>query len=182
MITADRERLISLMTEQAEIGGTDAGGLNRLALTEEDRIARDWFRNLMEEAGLDVRVDSIGNMFGRRPGTDPDASPVLLGSHLDSQPYGGRFDGPLGLLGALELVHVLEDEGIETTHPVEIVNWTNEEGARFQPPMMASGVWAGKYDIDDVYAATDEDGITVEAALEDIGYKGPEPAEPSEEY
>ena len=182
MITADRERLISLMTEQAEIGGTEAGGLNRLALTEEDRIARDWFQDLMENTGLEVRIDSIGNMFGRRPGTDPDASPVLLGSHLDSQPYGGRFDGPLGLLGALELVHVLEDEDIETTHPVEVVNWTNEEGARFQPPMMASGVWAGKYDIDDVYAATDEDGVTVEAALEDIGYKGPEPAEPSEEY
>jgi N-carbamoyl-L-amino-acid hydrolase len=182
MITADRERLISLMTEQADIGGTDAGGLHRLALTEEDRAARDWFHDLLEAAGLDVRIDSIGNMFGRRPGTDPDAPPVLLGSHLDSQPYGGRFDGPLGLLGALELIHVLEEEDIETTHPVEVVNWTNEEGARFQPPMMASGVWAGKYDIDDVYAATDENGVTVEAALEEIGYKGSEPAEPGEEY
>jgi N-carbamoyl-L-amino-acid hydrolase len=107
---------------------------------------------------------------------------VLLGSHLDSQPYGGRFDGPLGLLGALELVHVLEEEDLDTTHPVEVVNWTNEEGARFQPPMMASGVWAGKYDLDDVYAATDENGVTVEAALEEIGYKGPEPAEPPEAY
>lgn len=182
MLTADRERLISLMSEQAEIGGTDAGGLNRLALTEEDKIARDWFRDKMEDAGLDVRVDSIGNMFGRRPGTDSDASPLLLGSHLDSQPYAGRFDGPLGLIGALELIHVLEDESLETTRPVEIVNWTNEEGARFQPPMMASGVWAGKYDIDDIYSTTDEHGVTVESALEDIGYKGSTPAEPVEEY
>jgi N-carbamoyl-L-amino-acid hydrolase len=182
MITADRERLVSLMTEQAEIGATEAGGLHRLTLTEEDRAARKWFRDLLEDAGLEVRIDAIGNMFGRREGTDPDAPPVLLGSHLDSQPYAGRFDGPLGVLGALELVHVLNEQGIETTHPVEVVNWTNEEGARFQPPMMASGVWAGKYDIEDVYAATDEDGVTVEKALEEIGYKGSEPAEPGEEY
>jgi len=182
MLTADRERLVSLMTEQAEFGGTDAGGLHRLALTEEDRAAREWFRERLEEAGLDIRVDAVGNMFGRRDGTDANAPPVLLGSHLDSQPYGGRFDGPLGVLGALELVHVLEEEDIETTHPVEVVNWTNEEGARFQPPMMASGVWAGKYDIADVYAATDDDGVTVEEALEAIGYKGTEPAEPGEEY
>lgn len=182
MIEADKERLVSMMTEQAEFGGTDAGGLHRLALTEEDKAARDWFRGLLEDADLDVRVDAVGNMFGRREGTDPDAPPVMLGSHLDSQPYGGRFDGPLGLLGALELVHVLNEEGIETTHPVEVVNWTNEEGARFQPPMMASGVWAGKYDLADVYKATDDDGVTVEEALEAIGYKGTEPAEPREEY
>lgn len=182
MIEADKKRLVSLMTEQAEFGGTDGGGLHRLALTEEDGAAREWFRGLLDDAGLDVRIDAVGNMFGRRKGTDSDAPPVLLGSHLDSQPYGGRFDGPLGLLGALELVHVLNEEDIETTHPIEVVNWTNEEGARFQPPMMASGVWSGKYDLENVYAATDEDGITVQEALEAIGYKGTEPAEPQEEY
>jgi N-carbamoyl-L-amino-acid hydrolase len=182
MLEADRERLVSLMTEQAGIGGTEAGGLHRLALTREDRLVREWFHDRMEDAGLEVRVDAIGNMFGRREGTDPDAAPVLLGSHLDSQPSGGRFDGPLGTLGALELVHVLGEEDIRTTHPIEIVNWTNEEGARFQPPMMASGVWAGKYDLEEVYAATDEAGVTVEAALEEVGYKGSEPAEPGEEY
>jgi len=170
------------MDEQAEFGGTEAGGLHRLALTEEDRAARDWLRELYEDAGLDVRIDAIGNMFGRRPGSDPDAAPVLLGSHLDSQPYGGRFDGPLGVIGALELVHVLNERDIQTAHPIEVVNWTNEEGARFQPPMMASGVWADKYDLQDVYEATDESGTTVEQALEEIGYKGTAPVEPAEKY
>lgn len=182
MLTVDRDRFVSLMREQAEIGETDAGGLHRLTLSEEDRTARDWFMDLLKAADLDVRVDEMGNTFGRRPGTDPDAAPVLLGSHLDSQPYSGRFDGPLGVLGALELVHVLDDRDIGTTHPIEIVNWTNEEGARFQPPMMGSGVWADKYDIDDAYAAVDGDGVSVEEALDDIGYRGTEPAEPREEY
>lgn len=182
MLSADKDRLVSLMKKQAQIGATDNGGLHRLALTEEDRIARDWLRELFEDAMLEVRIDEIGNMFGRREGTNPDAAPVLLGSHLDSQPYAGRFDGPLGVLGALELVHVLNENDIKTTHPIEIVNWTNEEGARFQPPMMASGVWAGKHNLGEVYEATDDDGVTVKQALESIGYKGTVPANPQEQY
>jgi len=182
MLTANKDRLVKLMNEQAEFGGTEAGGLHRLALTHEDYAARGWLRELFEDAGLDVRIDAIGNMFGQRSGSDPDAAPVLFGSHLDSQPYGGRFDGPLGVLGALELVHVLNERDIQTTHPIEVVNWTNEEGARFQPPMMASGVWADKYDLQDVYEATDESGTTVEQALEEIGYKGTAPVEPAEKY
>jgi N-carbamoyl-L-amino-acid hydrolase len=181
-IELDRERLVALMEAQAEIGGTDRGGLHRLTLTDEDKRARDWLLAEMETAGLDVRVDEFGNMFGRRPGTDPDAAPVLVGSHLDSQPYGGMYDGALGTVAALEFVKTLNDDDIETAHPVEVVNWTNEEGARFKPPMMGSGVWAGTYDLEETYARTDEDGRTVEAELERIGYKGSVPAEPREEY
>lgn len=139
-LNIDRERLVEMMRTQAEIGGTDAGGLHRLALSDEDRRVRDWFCDHLEAADLDVRIDEMGNVFGRRPGTDPDAPPVLLGSHLDSQPYGGIYDGALGVVGALEFVRTLDDEGIETRHPIEVVNWTNEEGSRFQPAMMASSV------------------------------------------
>jgi N-carbamoyl-L-amino-acid hydrolase len=181
-IRLNKDRLVQMMEEQSEIGGTEAGGLNRLALTDSDRAARDWFRERMEEAGLEIRIDRIGNMFGRREGTDPDAAPVLLGSHLDSQPDGGIYDGPLGLLAALEFVLTLEEEDLETDHPIEIVNWTNEEGARFQPPMMASEVWAGKLELEDVYRETDEDGVTLESELERIGYKGEEPCRPHEDY
>ena len=181
-IDLDRDRLVETMEHQSGIGGTERGGLHRLALTDEDREARDWLLERMEVAGLDVRVDRMGNTFGRREGTDPDAPPVLVGSHLDSQPYGGMYDGALGMLAALEFVLTLEDEGIETAHPIEIVNWTNEEGARFMPPMMGSGVWAGVHDIDDIYARTDDEGVTVEEELERIGYRGEAPCEPGEDY
>jgi len=182
MLSANKDRLISLMKEQAKIGGTDGGGLHRLALTNEDKAARDWLKRLFHEAMLEVRIDEFGNMFGRREGTDSDAAPILLGSHLDSQPYAGKFDGPLGVIGALELVHVLNETDTKTTHPIEVVNWTNEEGARFQPPMMGSGVWAGKQDLDEAYKATDNDGVTLEQALESVGYKGTVPSNPQEEY
>ena len=178
----DRDRLIETMKEQASIGGTENGGLHRLTLSDADREVRDWFLNAMEEAGLDVRVDEMGNMFGRRSGTESSAAPVLLGSHLDSQPSGGIYDGALGVVAALELVRQLNDEGIETSHPIEIVNWTNEEGSRFQPAMQGSGVWAGELDLDTEYAKTDGSGTTVEEELERIGYMGTEPAEPAEEY
>jgi N-carbamoyl-L-amino-acid hydrolase len=178
----DRDRLIETMKEQASIGGTENGGLHRLTLSDADREVRDWFLNAMEEAGLDVRVDEMGNMFGRRSGTESSAAPVLLGSHLDSQPSGGIYDGALGVVAALELVRQLNDEGIETSHPIEIVNWTNEEGSRFQPAMQGSGVWAGELDLDTEYAKTDESGATFEEELERIGYMGTEPAEPAEEY
>jgi len=139
------------MREQAAIGMTANGGLDRLTLTDTDREVRDWFRAEMVDAGLNVRVDEMGNMFGRRPGTDPDAGTVLVGSHLDSQPNGGIYDGPLGVLSALEFVRSLNDHDIETKHPIEVVNWTNEEGSRFQPAMMSSGVWAGEIPVEDAY-------------------------------
>jgi N-carbamoyl-L-amino-acid hydrolase len=181
-LTLDRERFVSTMKEQAETGGTEGGGLHRLTLSDEDREIRDWFAARMAEEGLETRVDTFGNMFGRREGTDPDAKPVMVGSHLDSQPYGGIYDGALGVVAALEFVRTLNDEGIETTHPVEIVNWTNEEGSRFQPAMQGSGVWAGAHDIEEQYASTDADGAVFEEELERIGYKGEVPCEPPEEY
>ncbi|MFC4360474.1 Zn-dependent hydrolase [Halobium salinum] len=178
----DRERFVATMEEQARIGATEAGGLHRLALSDEDKEVRDWFTERMEDAGLAVRVDEFGNMFGRREGTNPDANPVLVGSHLDSQPYGGIYDGQLGVIAALEFVRSLNDAGVETTHPIEIVNWTNEEGSRFQPAMQGSGVWAGAQDIETEYAKTDEDGVSFVSELERIGYRGDDPAEPREEY
>ncbi|ESP87029.1 Zn-dependent hydrolase [Candidatus Halobonum tyrrellensis] len=181
-IEADRERFVATMREQAEIGGTEDGGLHRLTLSEEDERVRDWFAEQAEAAGLDVTVDEFGNMFAYREGTDPDAGTVLVGSHLDSQPYGGIYDGAMGVVAALELVRTLDDEGIETTHPIEIVNWTNEEGSRFQPAMQGSGVWAGEHDVDEEYAKTDPDGATFEEELERIGYKGEVAAEPQREY
>lgn len=181
-IALDEERFISTMREQAEIGATDGGGLYRLTLSDADREVRDWFGERLAEAGLDVRVDEFGNTFGRRPGTDPDAPPVMLGSHLDSQPYGGIYDGQLGVIAALEFVRTLDDEGIETSHPVEIVNWTNEEGSRFQPAMQGSGVWAGAHEIGAEYDKTDSDGVRLGDELDRIGYRGEEPAEPREEY
>lgn len=181
-VSLDEDRFVETMKEQAEIGGTDGGGLHRLALSDADKAVRDWFHDRMTAIGLDVRIDAMGNMFGRRDGADPDASPVLLGSHLDSQPNGGIYDGPLGVVAALEFVRTLEDLGAETTHPIEIVNWTNEEGSRFQPAMQASGVWAGAHDLETEYAKTDSDGVTFEDELNRIGYKGGVPAAPQEEY
>ena len=181
-VSLDRERFVATMNEQAEIGGTDGGGLHRLALSDEDREVRDWLREQLEDLGLDVRVDAFGNMFARRDGVDPDAAPILVGSHLDSQPYGGIYDGALGVVAALELFRTLEDEGIETDHPLELVNWTNEEGSRFQPAMQGSGVWAGEHDLEAEYNATDSDGNRLEDELERIGYKGDIPAEPQEAY
>lgn len=180
--TLDKTRLVETMQEQAEIGGTDAGGLHRLALSDADKQVRDWFHEQMEAAGLETRVDEFGNMFGRRAGTDSDADPVLVGSHLDSQPYGGIYDGALGTVAALELIRELNAQDITTARPIEIVNWTNEEGSRFQPAMQGSGVWAGAHDIEDEYAKTDSDGNTLEAELERIGYKGDTPAAPQEAY
>ncbi|MEY7850059.1 Zn-dependent hydrolase [Natrarchaeobius sp. A-rgal3] len=179
-LSIERERFVETMREQAEIGGTDDGGLHRLALSDEDREIRDWFRAQLKDLGLEVRIDEFGNTFGRREGSDPDADPILVGSHLDSQPYGGIYDGALGVIAPLELLRTLEEEGIETSHPIEIVNWTNEEGSRFQPAMQGSGVWIDELDLETEYAKTDEDGVTVREELERIGYLGDEPAEPGE--
>lgn len=177
----DRERFVSTMQEQAEIGATEGGGLHRLTLSDTDKRVRDWLLDQMEEAGLDVRIDEFGNMFGRRPGANA-TEPVLIGSHLDSQPYGGIYDGALGVVAALECVRELNERDVTTTRPIEIVNWTNEEGSRFQPAMQGSGVWAGVHDIEQEYAKTDSDGKTLEEELERIGYKGTHAAAPATDY
>lgn len=181
-ISIDRTRLIRLMEEQAAIGATEAGGLHRLALSTADKSVRDWFVDQLRTAGLSVRIDEFGNIFGRREGRNEDSPPILLGSHLDSQPKGGIYDGALGVVAALEFIKTLNDDEIITEHPVEIVNWTNEEGSRFQPTMQGSGVWVGKHDLQDEYEATDEEGVSVKQALEEIGYRGDEPATPQEAY
>jgi len=173
----DRTRLERSIDELGRIGGTPRGGLNRLALTEEDRRARDWMVARMREAGLRVSVDRMGNIFGERPGAEP-LPPVLVGSHLDSVPTGGRYDGQLGVLCGLEVVRALNDAGLRTRRPVTLVIFTNEEGARFQPAMIASGVLAGRIALEDAYNARDRDGVRLVDALERIGYLGPEPCAP----
>ncbi|WP_433633598.1 Zn-dependent hydrolase [Halomicrococcus sp. NG-SE-24] len=182
VIELDRDRFIETMEEQAQIGATENNGLHRLTLSDEDKEIRDWFYDQMEAEGLDIRIDEFGNMFGRREGSDSEKGALLIGSHLDSQPYGGIYDGALGVIGALEFIRTLNDEGIQTKHPIEIVNWTNEEGSRYQPAMQGSGVWAGVHDIDNEYKKTDEEGNQFENELERIGYKGEVPAEPTENY
>jgi N-carbamoyl-L-amino-acid hydrolase len=161
----------SLMT-MAEIGATTKGGVNRQTLTDDDKRGRDLFRRWCEDAGLAVTVDQMGSMFGHRRGRDADRPPVVLGSHLDSQPTGGKFDGALGVLAALEVVRTLNDHRTLTEAPLEVVNWTNEEGVRFPPAMVASGVFAGVFDLAFGLSRTDHDGRTLGAELQRIGYAG----------
>ena len=174
----DAARLWDSLMDMARIGATPKGGVKRLTLTDIDRQGRDHFRARCEAAGLAVRVDAMGNMFARRPGRDPTRLPVLMGSHLDSQPTGGKFDGALGVIAGLEVMRSLNDLGIETEAPVELVNWTDEEGSRFGHSLMGSGVWAGVYAEARMKALADAEGVTVGGALEAIGYAGPEPARP----
>ena len=168
------QRLWDSIMEMAEIGPGIAGGNNRQTLTDEDAEGRALFRKWCEEAGCSMGVDQIGNMFARREGADADALPVYVGSHLDTQPTGGKYDGVLGVLGALEIVRTLNDLGIKTRHPVVATNWTNEEGTRFAPPMLASGVFAGKHTLEWAYDREDADGKKFGAELERIGWKGDE--------
>ena len=174
----DGRRLWNSLMAMAEIGATAKGGVRRLALGEVDRAGRDRFRAECEQAGLAVRVDAMGNMFARRAGQDPTRLPVLFGSHLDSQPSGGKFDGALGVMAGLEVMRSLNDLGITTEAPIELVNWTDEEGSRFGHSLMGSGVWAGVYGQAAMEALTDAEGTMVGAALDGIGYRGPEPARP----
>lgn len=174
----DPKRLWDSLMDMARFGATPKGGVRRLTLTDIDRQGRDHFRAQCEAAGLAVRVDEIGNMFARRPGRDPARMPVLMGSHLDSQPSGGKFDGALGVIAGLEVMRSLNDLGIATEAPIELVNWTDEEGSRFGHSLMGSGVWAGVYSRDKAYALPDTEGVTVEQALDSIGYRGAEPARP----
>ncbi|MGH8741991.1 MAG: M20/M25/M40 family metallo-hydrolase, partial [Burkholderiales bacterium] len=142
------DRLWRSLMELAQIGATPKGGVKRLTLTEEDRRARDLFARWGREAGLAVEVDAVGNVFARRAGTDPAAPPVAMGSHLDSQPSGGKFDGAYGVMAGLEVLRTLNDHKVRTRAPVEVACWTNEEGARFAPAMTASGAFAGLYTVD----------------------------------
>ena len=173
----DRKRLEQTIEELGRVGATERGGLTRLALSDEDRRGRDLMVEWMRQAGLRVSVDQMGNIFGERPG-QPGHPPVMLGSHVDSVPTGGKYDGQLGVLCALETIRTLNDHRVSTRHPVTLVIFTNEEGARFQPAMLASGVMAGKIALEDAYNARDKDGLRLVDELERIGYLGPEPCVP----
>ena len=174
-LTIDPQRLWDQIMETAKFGGTAKGGIKRLTLTDDDKAVRDWFRAQCEALGCTVTVDSIGNMFARRPGRNNDLLPIAMGSHLDTQPTGGKFDGVLGVLGALEALRTMVLMGYETTAPIEVVNWTNEEGSRFAPAMLASGVYAGVFTPDYAYAREDREGKKFGEELERIGYRGEEP-------
>jgi N-carbamoyl-L-amino-acid hydrolase len=169
------KRLQNTLEEMAKIGGTPGGGVQRLTLTDEDKQARDLFISWLNELNLEVTIDEMGNIFGQRAGKNNDLPPVMSGSHIDSQPKGGRFDGILGVMGPLEVLRTLNENNIETERPIVIVDWTNEEGSRFAPAMVASGVWAGALERDWVYDRTDIDGKRFEDELIRIGYKGTVP-------
>ena len=170
----DPDRLWDSLMEMAKIGPGIAGGNNRQTLTDEDAEGRAIFQSWCEKAGMDMGVDTMGNMFATRAGTDPDALPVYVGSHLDTQPTGGKYDGVLGVLGGLELVRTLNDLDVSTKHPIVVVNWTNEEGTRYAPAMLASGVFAGRHDQDWAYDRTDSDGKKFGDELKRIGWVGDE--------
>ncbi len=170
------DRLWQRLMTMAQIGGTAKGGVCRVTLTDEDKAGRDLFVNWCEAAGLTITVDEMGNIFGRRAGQNNDLPPILAGSHLDSQPTGGKFDGVYGVLAALEVVETLNDHNIVTEAPLEIVSWTNEEGARFTPAMVSSGVWAGVFSLEYAYGREDKNGRLLGEELERIGYKGELPA------
>jgi N-carbamoyl-L-amino-acid hydrolase len=165
------DRLLHRLHDLAQIGGTSGGGVTRLTLTDEDRAGRDQLAAWMRAARLDVRIDDVGNMTGTRPGRT-EGPPVLLGSHIDTVVRGGKFDGALGVLGALEVIETLNDLGIETERPVALVNWTNEEGVRFEPAMTCSGLAAGRFTREELYAKTDRAGLRFEDELRRIGYLG----------
>jgi len=168
------DRLWDSIHEMAKIGPGVAGGSNRQTVTDEDGEGRKLFQSWCDEAGCSMGVDQMGTMFMRREGTDPDALPVYVGSHLDTQPTGGRYDGVLGVLAGLEIVRTLNDLNIKTKHPIVVTNWTNEEGARYAPPMLASGVFAGVHEQDWAYAIEDAEGKKFGDELQRIGWRGDE--------
>ena len=175
VLEIDPERLWESLERSAEIGRFRDVGLRRLALSAEDKQMRDLFVDWAKAAGCTVEIDRLGNIFARRPGTDPSLPPVAIGSHLDTQICGGRYDGILGVLCGLEVVRTLNDRGLQTRRGIEVICWTNEEGARFNPPMMGSMAFAGVLPLESVLATTDDAGITVAEALDEIGYAGPAP-------
>jgi len=171
-LAVNGDRLWRSLMDLAQIGATPKGGVARLALTELDGEGRRLFVRWCEEAGLSVEVDEIGNIFARRAGRNPDLPPVMMGSHIDTQPTGGKFDGCFGVMAGLEVMRTLNDLGIETEAPVEVIAWTNEEGSRFPPCMMGSGVFIGKLDLDETLAKTDAEGLSVGEELRRIGFAG----------
>jgi N-carbamoyl-L-amino-acid hydrolase len=173
-VAVNAERLWATIMETAQFGATPKGGIKRLTLTDLDRQVRDWFRAACEAAGCTVSVDDMGNMFARRPGRDNSLPPIAVGSHLDTQPTGGKFDGIIGVLSGLELLRTLNDLHIETHAPVEVVNWTNEEGSRFAPAMLCSGVFAGVHTRKFADSREDREGKRFGDELERIGYRGTE--------
>ena len=174
-ISINSERLWDTLMTMAKIGPGIAGGNNRQTVTSEDGEARKLLQNWSEDAGLTMKVDELGSMFFKREGTDKNALPVVIGSHLDTQPTGGKYDGVLGVLAGLEIVRTLNDLNIQTKHPILVVNWTNEEGSRFPPAMMASAGYAGIYDVKTLLSAKDAEGNIFGNELDKIGWKGSEP-------
>jgi N-carbamoyl-L-amino-acid hydrolase len=171
-LTVNPQRLWDTLMDTARFGATPKGGIKRLTVSDEDKKVRDWFKAECEKLGCRVEVDEVGNMFAIRPGKRSDLLPIAMGSHLDTQPTGGKFDGVLGVLGGLEAMRTLVDMGYETNAPIMLVNWTNEEGSRFAPAMLCSGVYAGVFSVDYAYAREDRQGIKLGDELERIGYKG----------
>jgi N-carbamoyl-L-amino-acid hydrolase len=165
-------RLRASLEEMARIGATSSGGVQRLALSDEDKRGRDLFIKWLKEMDLEITIDEMGNIFGKRAGMNSELPPVMTGSHIDSQPKGGRFDGILGVMGALEVLRTLHENHVQTERPVMIVDWTNEEGSRFAPAMVGSGVWSGKLDLEWAYGRMDVNGKTFGDELKRIGYKG----------
>ena len=174
-LAVNGERLWASLMDMATIGATPKGGVRRIALTVEDKAGRDQFVAWCRAGGLAVTIDRMGNIFARRAGSDPGAPPVMSGSHLDTQPSGGRFDGCYGVMAALEVCRTLDDYGIRTRHPIEVAVWTNEEGTRFTPVMEGSGVFAGAFTLEHARAQKDVDGVTMGDALDAIGYAGDAP-------
>ncbi|HEM7811249.1 Zn-dependent hydrolase [Burkholderia multivorans] len=174
MVRVNGQRLWDSLMEMATIGATARGGNCRLALSDDEVRGRRRFIAWCEAAGCEIRIDPIGNLFARRPGTEPDAPAVMCGSHLDTQPLGGRFDGVYGVLAGLEAIRTLNEHGIATRHPIDVVAWTNEEGSRFTPGMMGSAVYAGKLDLDDALARPCmHTGVRLGDELERTGFAGP---------
>jgi beta-ureidopropionase / N-carbamoyl-L-amino-acid hydrolase len=171
-LTINPQRLWDHIMQTAQFGGTPKGGIKRLTVSDEDKKVRDWFKAECEQLGCTVQVDEVGNMFATRPGKRSDILPIAMGSHLDTQPTGGKFDGVLGVLGALEALRTMVDMGYESNAPIMIVNWTNEEGSRFAPAMLCSGVYAGVFTPEFAYAREDRVGIKFGDELARIGYKG----------
>lgn len=177
MITVDGNRLWQSLMKMAEIGATDKGGCNRQALTDLDAEGRQLFIGWCVQIGCEHRYDQMGNLFVRYPGTDDSLPPILIGSHLDTQPTGGKFDGVYGVLAGLEVIRTLHDNNIKLVHPIEVVAWTNEEGARFAPAMIGSGVWAGEFDVEYGWNCKDKENISIKNELISHGMLGDSPCE-----
>ncbi|ANQ48856.1 Zn-dependent hydrolase [Flammeovirga sp. MY04] len=180
MMKINGDRLWDRLMEIAQIGGTPNGGVCRLTLSEEDKKGRVLFEDWCKDLGCSIRVDAMGNLFATYPGKDPHLPALLLGSHLDSQPTGGKYDGVMGVLAGLEVIHTLHDQNFVPDRNIVVASWTNEEGARFTPAMIGSGVFSGTFSLDYAYQQKDKEGITLHDALNSIGYKGTDSVKPNE--